>query len=390
MATDTIAPGTTLTLSTPLASGTNVDFLNTPTIGGELLLDAASFLITTVASGGTTSVSSISLGGTILNFQPGDVNAPPVDGVVIQNIDSLYATLDVSGSAASENRSFDNQMAFSAESGNVFFVMPDGSVRPSVNNPTTHVDANTTLILDEIRTGLFGTAAAAAGATLEISPFVSNSIVNAMFTSVNAPINACFAAGTRILTVAGEVAVERLRVGDRVITRSGEDEAIIWIGTRDLDIARHARPDEVRPVIVEADALAEGVPSRRLVLSPDHALYLDGVLVPAKDLVNGSSIRPDRQAAAIRYYHVELRAHAVLFAEGAAAESFLDTGHRGVFDNAAEPLLLHPDLMQIRREAEGCAPLCTGGEILATIRRRLAERLVISRQLSVASERRPN
>ena len=32
--------------------------------------------------------------------------------------------------------------------------------------------------------------------------------------------------------------------------------------------------------------------------------------------------------------------------------------------------------MQIRREAEGCAPLCTGGETLATIRRRLAERLV--------------
>ena len=307
MANDTIAPGMTLTLSSPLASGTNVDFLNTPTIGGELLLDTASFIITTATSGGTTSVSGITLGGTILNFQPGNANAPPVDGIVIQNIDSLYAALDVSGSAASENRAFDNQMAFSAESGNVFFVMPDGSVRPSVNNPTTHVDANTTLILDEIRTGLFGTAAAAAGATLEIAPFVSNSIVNVMITSVNAPINACFAAGTRILTVAGELPVERLAVGDRVITSAGDDELIVWIGTRDLDIARHAMPDAVRPVIVEADALADGVPARRLVLSPDHALYLDGVLVPAKDLVNGSTIRLDRQAASIRYYHIELR-----------------------------------------------------------------------------------
>ena len=376
MANDTIAPGTTLTVSTPLASGTNIDFLNSPTPGGELLLDAASFLITTVASVGTTSVSSISLGGTILNFQPGNVSAPPVDEVLIQNIESLYATLDVSSSAASENRSFDNQMAFSAESGNVFFVMPNGSVQPSVNNPTTHVDANTMLILDEIRTGLFGGGAAAAGATLEITPFISNSIVNALVTSVNAAINACFAAGTRILTLKGEVPVEQLTVGDRVITRSGEDEAIVWIGTRALDIARHAAPEQVRPVIVEADALADGVPARRLVLSPDHALYLDGVLVPAKELLNGSTIRLDQGAASVRYYHIELDRHAILFAEGAAAESFLDTGHRGVFDNAAAPLLLHPDLMQIRRQAEGCAPLCLDGEQLAAIRRRLAGRRV--------------
>ncbi len=184
----------------------------------------------------------------------------------------------------------------------------------------------------------------------------------------------CFTPATRILTTRGEVAVEALVVGDAIINHAGEDKEIVWIGRRDLDIGRHPKPETVRPIIIEAEALAEGVPARRLVLSPDHALFIDGVLVQAKDLVNGGSIRPDMQARQTRYYHVELAEHDVLFAEGAAVESYLDTGHRGVFDDADAPLLLHPELMQLRREAEGCAPLCLGGPKLAAIRRDLARR----------------
>ncbi len=120
--------------------------------------------------------------------------------------------------------------------------------------------------------------------------------------------------------------------------------------------------------------MADYVPARRLVVSPDHAFYLDRVLVQAKDLLNGVTIREDMNAKAVQYYHVELAAHDIIFAESAAVESYLDTGHRGVFDNAAAPLLLHPDLMQIRRERQGCAPLCRAGEILAAIRTRLAQR----------------
>ncbi len=186
--------------------------------------------------------------------------------------------------------------------------------------------------------------------------------------------NPCFTPGTRILTARGEVAVEALAVGDAVINHAGEDQEIVWIGRRDLDICRHPKPETVRPVIIEAGALAEGVPARRLVISPDHALFIDNVLVQAKDLVNGSSIRPDLNARHVRYYHVELAVHDILFAEGAAVESYLDTGHRGAFDNAEAPLLLHPDLMQVRREAEGCAPLCLGGPKLAAIRQDLARR----------------
>ncbi len=378
MADDTIVSGGTFTLSSPLTSGTNIDFINSPAVSGELIVSTPDFVISTIVTAGTTSVSSITIGGEIRNFQPSP-NLSTTDQVLIANVDSLFATLDFSPNAAAENRSFDNAIAFSAEGAGGYLIMPNGSVVNEVHNPNT-LDATATLILDEIRTGLFGTSAN--DTTLSFAGMISGGTVNAMITDVGGvAINACFAAGTRILTTAGEVEVERLAVGDRVITRGGEDEQIIWIGHRDLDISRHPRPDQVRPIIVEPDALAEGVPARRLVLSPDHALYLDGVLVPAKDLVNATTIRGDGAATSVRYFHVELAAHNVLFAEGAAAESFLDTGHRGVFTNAAEPLLLHPDLMQQRREAEGCAPLCTGGSKLDAIRERLARRRLPGRRL---------
>lgn len=372
MANDTIASGGTLSLTAPVASGTEIIFANSPSVGGTLSVVTSAFAITTVSSGGTTSIASVTLGGPIVDFLPQTPDQMPQDVVLIQNVDSLYAALDVASNAATENRSFNNQMLFSAESGNVFFVMPNGAVDPSTNSPIAHVDANTTLILDEIRGGLFGTEAP--GATIEIQPILTGNIVNVIVSSINVEITPCFVAGTGILTTAGEVAVEDLAPGDRVITRGGEDVAVVWIGHRKLDILRHPRPDAVRPVIIEPDALAEGVPSRRLTLSPDHALYLDGVLVPAKALLNGTTIRADATATQVHYLHVELPVHDILFAEGAAAESFLDTGHRGVFDNSAAPLLLHPDTMQQRREGQGCAPLCLGGPVLEKIRERLARR----------------
>ncbi len=367
MADDTIVSGGTFTLSSPLTSGTNIDFINSPAVSGELIVSTPDFVISTVVTAGTTSVSSITIGGEIRNFQPSP-NLSTTDQVLIANVDSLFATLDFSPNAAAENRSFDNAIAFSAEGAGGYLIMPNGSVVNEVHNPNT-LDATATLILDEIRTGLFGTSAN--DTTLSFAGMISGGTVNAMITDV----------GGVAINAAVEIEVERLAVCDRVITRGGEDEQILWIGHRDLDISRHPRPDQVRPIIVEPDALAEGVPARRLMLSPDHALYLDGVLVPAKDLVNATTIRADGAATSVRYFHVELAAHNVLFAEGAAAESFLDTGHRGVFTNAAEPLLLHPDLMQQRREAEGCAPLCTGGSKLDAIRERLARRRLPGRRL---------
>ena len=183
----------------------------------------------------------------------------------------------------------------------------------------------------------------------------------------------CFAAGTHILTPGGEVAVERLRVGDMVITLQGADAAIVWIGHRRLDLARHVRPASVQPVRITADAFAEGVPSRDLVVSPDHALFVDGLLIPAKALINGRNVCQLNRPA-VTYYHVELAAHEVIFADGMAAESYLETGNRGAFENGGTAVILHPDFAQSLREAQSCARFAETGPVVEAVALQLLER----------------
>jgi hypothetical protein len=146
----------------------------------------------------------------------------------------------------------------------------------------------------------------------------------------------CYCPGTMIRTPYGEVAVERLRVGDLVTTLSGESEPIMWIGRRSYK-GRIARiHQEVHPVIIQAEAFGRGVPEADLHVSPCHALFLDGVLVPAWALVNGASITQPRHAGDLHYFHLELERHCVIWANGAPAESFFNDGTPAMFDNRAE------------------------------------------------------
>jgi hypothetical protein len=376
MANETIAAGGTLTLSSALTGGTNIDFLNTPFVGGDLIIEPAAFLTQTIVNAGSTVVAG-TLGGSLLNFQSGDQ-------INLLSLDSVYATFDVAANAASENAQFDNDMKFSAESGDQYFIENDGTVTASVNSPITTVDANTQQIFDELATAMFGTAAAFE--TVTLAPYLvvggGTSVTDALIT-VGPTVNPCFVAGTRILTVLGEVPVEALRISDLLINAAGEEKPVVWIGRLVVDVAGHPTPDAVRPVLLAPDALGEGVPARTLRVSPDHAFYLDGVLVPARDLINGTTIRSQAGLREVVYYHVELPAHDIIFAEGCATESYLDTGHRGVFDNSTAPVLQDQALMQGRREKEGCAPLCTGGARLEAIRERLARRHVRRQDVEV-------
>jgi hypothetical protein len=146
---------------------------------------------------------------------------------------------------------------------------------------------------------------------------------------------ACFTAGTRLLTTAGEVAVESLRVGALMPTASGRRLAPVrWIGRTSIDLDLHLAPEWAAPIRVRANAFAAGVPHRDLLLSPDHAIAVDGALIPVYLLVNGSTIQREPARGAVRYFHVELDAHDMLLAEGLAAESYLDTGNRTAFVNS--------------------------------------------------------
>lgn len=184
---------------------------------------------------------------------------------------------------------------------------------------------------------------------------------------------ACFASGTRIRTERGEVAVEALDVGDIAVLADGRLSPIVWIGRRAVECHRHPDPDAVRPIRVAAGALGIGVPVCDLVLSPDHALYLSGVLIPVRLLVNDRTIAR-LPTDSIAYYHVELPEHDLLLAEGAAAESFLDTGNRAAFSGGSVTALF-PDFAAKAWETRGCAPLVFTGPALVAARAEIAARV---------------
>ena len=148
---------------------------------------------------------------------------------------------------------------------------------------------------------------------------------------------ACYMTGTRILTGRGEVAVEELQVGDRVVTFTGFGSTlkpIRWLGHRRIDLRRHPDPANTHPVRFRAGALGEGCPHRDLLVSPNHRMQVDGTLVTAIELANGASIlqeTPDRA----EYWHIELDRHDLVLAEGVQAETYQDTGNRRAFQNAA-------------------------------------------------------
>ena len=107
---------------------------------------------------------------------------------------------------------------------------------------------------------------------------------------------------------------------------------------------------------------------RNLRLSPDHAVFVDGVLIPVRYLINGRTIVQER-VDQVTYYHVELPAHDVIIAEGLPCETYLDTGNRSAFANGGTGVALHPDFARRVWHEQGCAELVLAGPRLAEARR---------------------
>jgi hypothetical protein len=176
---------------------------------------------------------------------------------------------------------------------------------------------------------------------------------------------ACYARGTMIQTNRGEVSIEELSIGDRVVTHSGKHKPIKWIG-RGQALATRGRRHAATPVIVRKAAIADNVPLRDLRITKGHALFIDGVLIPVEELINHRSIFWDDRAQEVQIYHIELETHDVLIANGAPAESYRDDGNRWLFRNANSGWHLPPQ--------EPCAPLLRSGPVVDAIWRRLLDR----------------
>ncbi len=186
----------------------------------------------------------------------------------------------------------------------------------------------------------------------------------------------CYASGTHILTSTGEIAVERLAVGDVVVTASGERRPIRWLGHRNVNCRRHPHPNEVMPIRIAAHAFASNKPARDLYVSPGHAICVDltdEVLIPAGALINGATIQ-QAKVEEITYWHVELDSHDILLAENLPAESYLEMGNRNFFAEAAVVSLEAAPDAKRRTHADFCRPFHDSGALVEAVRSQLSAR----------------
>jgi Hint domain len=190
-------------------------------------------------------------------------------------------------------------------------------------------------------------------------------------TNTGTDLTVCFMPGTRIQIPGGERPVEELKVGDLVVTSDRRLIPVRWIGRQ--SISRAFLDEQRLPIRIKAGALADNVPCRDLLVSPDHALFVDGILIHAGALVNGTSItRESKVPMSFAYYHVETDDHSLIMAENVPAETFVDNVDRAHFDNWDEYQALYPEGKAI---IEMLYPRAKAyRQVPRSIRERLAER----------------
>ncbi len=143
---------------------------------------------------------------------------------------------------------------------------------------------------------------------------------------------ACFTPGCHILTADGDVVIEDLVVGDRVLTRDSGWQEIRWIGRRNLTGDEVAAEPRFAPVRIAKGALGGGLPERDMRVSPQHRMLFAGpraellfgeheVLVAAIHLVGQPGITRT-EPGAVSYIHLMFDRHEIVLADGAWSESF--------------------------------------------------------------------
>ncbi|MEM1385500.1 MAG: Hint domain-containing protein [Pseudomonadota bacterium] len=136
----------------------------------------------------------------------------------------------------------------------------------------------------------------------------------------------CFAEGTLIATPGGAVPVEVLVVGDLVLTLDHGPQPLRGVLRRCLDFCAGADAKD-KPIAFAPGSLGDGSPQRQLVVSPQHRMLIRDpargeVLAPAKAFATRPGVRVLRGRRRVGYVQLVLDRHEIVFAEGAAAESF--------------------------------------------------------------------
>lgn len=135
----------------------------------------------------------------------------------------------------------------------------------------------------------------------------------------------CFVSGTMIMTPDGEVPVESLTPGDMVMTHDDGAQPVRWVGSRTVEAVGNFAPIKIRRDTFGGHNTLMLSPQHRVLIRDALAELLFGdteVLVSAKDLVNGKSVKR-MEGGDITYVHLLFDKHQVVFSEGLATESFL-------------------------------------------------------------------
>ena len=167
----------------------------------------------------------------------------------------------------------------------------------------------------------------------------------------------CFTAGTRIATPKGEVLVESLRPGDRILTRDNGIQTLRWVGHKRLEFLDLKKAPQLRPIKIGAGALGDNMPERDMLVSPSHRMLIvshraelyfgqSEILVAAKHMraIEGVAIVDQPY---ITYIHIMCDNHEIVLADGAWSESFQpgDYTLKGFdADQRAELFALFPEL----------------------------------------------
>ena len=249
--------------------------------------------------------------------------------------------------------------------------------------------------------GLVSQLTAAVGPVLLPAVLATLGVDLATFVETNALLNfnlstggsvdliPCFTAGTLIMTSRGEVRVEKLAVGDLVLTVDHGLQPIRWIGSRCLDAAELRASPHLLPIHIAAGALGDSLPTRKLIVSPQHRCLVSSiiaermfgereVLVAAKHLLDAPGVSIASAAAGVTYLHLLFDRHELVVSNGAVTESFYPGDQAlSAVDQAArdEILEIFPDILARDRPP---APARTF--IRGRVARRLVSRSVANRK----------
>ncbi len=164
----------------------------------------------------------------------------------------------------------------------------------------------------------------------------------------------CFLPDTMIETQNGPRLITDLKRGDLIATVDAGLQPLMMVADTTLS---NPSPDHC-PILIRANAIAPGVPSRDLCVSPQHRVLLDTwkaqlmfgeeeILVPAKALINDNTILRMGAAPTVRYIHLGLETHHVIMSNNMRTET-LHAGHiskSGISESArAELFEIFPDL----------------------------------------------